>query len=296
MKSIILSSVFATGLFLALGTSNAQADSLSDCGNIDVNLDANCQVMAEGGCVIEDQCTLLACSASAYATCKPECTELPSVTCTGSCQTDCEASCTADASFDCSGNCSVRCEGDCSADCTAQCSADTDRTTCQSQCEGTCKASCQGDCNASCKGKASGDCTAKCTGSCNGSCSVKANLACHANCSGSAKATCKSDCEIACTKPKAAVFCDEQFVDVNGNYSSCIKAIEDWVTANVELDAKADGSAACNNGTCKAEGSASASASCAMAKVPNGSSWFGLGLLGVVTTGLVLRRRQRRGA
>jgi hypothetical protein len=75
---------------------------------------------------------------------------------------------------------------------------------------------------------------------------------------------------------------------------SCVGAIEAFIKANVDFDAKADGSAACNNGTCQAEGSASASASCAMAKVPNASSFFGLGLLGAVTSGLILRRRARR--
>jgi hypothetical protein len=115
-------------------------------------------------------------------------------------------------------------------------------------------------------------------------------------CRAKGEASCTGGCEIACTKPDAALFCDGQYIDHGGNLDSCVGAIETWIKAHVELDAKADGSAACDGGTCKAEGSASASASCAMAKAPDASSWFGLGLLGAVTTGLVLRRRQRRGA
>jgi hypothetical protein len=115
------------------------------------------------------------------------------------------------------------------------------------------------------------------------------------DCRAKGEVDCTGGCEIACSKPNAALFCDGQYIDHGGHLDSCVGAIEAFIKANVEFDAKADGSAACNNGTCKAEGSAEASASCSMAKTPNSSSLFGLGLLGAVTTGLAFRRRQRRG-
>jgi hypothetical protein len=115
-------------------------------------------------------------------------------------------------------------------------------------------------------------------------------------CRASGEASCTGGCEIACSKPEAAVFCNGQYIDHGGHFDSCLSAIEDTITAAVEFDAKADGSAACNNGKCQASGSAEASASCAMAKVPGVANWFGFGLLGAVTTGLILRRRQRRSA
>jgi hypothetical protein len=294
MKSTIRKSIYVSGMFIALHASRAFAGSISDCGDIDVEAKAKCELMAEGGCNVEKQCTLLACSASLYAQCKGECEALPDVECTGSCKTDCSADCKVAADFDCSGNCSSRCTVECGADCSAKCSD----SECEAKCQGTCDASCQGECNEKCNLDANASCEAKCEGSCSGSCTVKSNLGCQLDCRVDGDAKCQSDCEIACEKPNAALFCDGQFIDHGGNLESCVAAINDWISEHVQVDATAEGSAACNHGTCTAEGSAkaSANASCAMSKTTTSSSGIGFGLLGVVTTGFFLRRRRRLGA
>jgi len=293
MKLPFLSSVIATGLFVAFTASNAGASSLADCANIDVEANANCEAMASGGCSV-DSCTPIACSASLYAQCKGNCS-VPNVSCEGTCKADCSANCQAKGKIDCTGDCSVRCNGSCSGDCTAQCQTSSDKTNCQAKCEGTCKASCQGECNAKCTASGSASCDVACQGSCQGSCTVKGNLACHMDCRATGEAKCTGGCEIACEQPNAALFCDGQYIDNGGHLASCTDALKKLV-GTIKVDATADGSAACNNGTCTAEGSASANASCAMAKFPNASNWLGLGLLGVVTSGLVMRRRQRQRA
>lgn len=292
MKSPLLTSALAIGLLVSLSSAKASAASLSDCGNIDVEANAQCQVMAEGGCAV-DGCTEISCSATLYADCKGECA-LPDVECSGSCETDCSARCKASGSIDCGADCKGRCGADCSGECTAQCATDGDKAGCEAKCKGTCKASCTGECDAKCEASGSADCTASCKGSCEGSCTVSKNLGCHMACRTKAEAGCVSDCKVACTKPDAALFCDGQYVDHGGNLDSCVTALKEVIKANVELDAKADGSAACSGGTCTAEGSAEASASCGMARAPQSAGWAGLGLFGAVLTGLGLRRRSRR--
>jgi MYXO-CTERM domain-containing protein len=293
MTKQILTTVSAIGLCLCLSEGAARAGTIGDCGNIDVEADAQCNVMAKGGCTIDD-CTPLACSASLYAKCKGSC-ELPDVECEGSCQGTCQADCTAKGgSIDCKANCSGRCEASCSGDCSAQCASNANKTECEANCQGTCKASCQGECDASCTfEKPAVDCQAQCQGSCKGSCTVKKNLGCHMECRTRTQASCTGGCEVACTKPDAAIFCNGQYIDHGGNLQSCLDALEAAVSIRVTYDATASGSASCSGGSCEAEGKASAKASCAMS--PPGSdagSWFSLGLFGVVTAGLIRRRRR----
>jgi hypothetical protein len=294
MKTTILTATLL-GSVLLFGTTSARAASLSDCGNIDVEADAKCQVMAEGGCAV-DSCSPVKCSASLYADCKGECS-VPDVECEASCQGTCKANCEAKGSIDCKANCSTTCNVDCKGDCSAKCASDSDKTSCVAKCEGTCEASCQGECGAKCEVvPPEATCEASCKGSCSGSCTVTGNLDCHLQCRAKGEASCTGGCEIACSKPDAALFCDGQYIDHGGHLESCVDAIEATIAANVEFDAKADGSAACNNGKCEASGSAEASASCAMAKAPGGPSGLIWGLFGAATVGLVLRSRKRRGA
>ncbi len=293
MTKQILTSLCAFGLLLCLSEGTACAASLADCGNIDVNMNAKCNVMAEGGCTVAD-CKPLACSASLYADCKGQCS-VPSVSCEGSCQGTCEADCKVKGSIDCSANCQGRCNADCSGQCTSQCASDANKTTCEANCKGTCKASCQGECNANCDVvPPSADCTASCTGSCKGSCTATGNLACHMTCRAKGEATCTGGCEVACSEPRGAIFCDGQFIDAGGNAQSCITALTDTIKAAIKMDATASGSAACENGTCEVEGEAKASASCAMTPAnSNRGTWFGLGLFGAVTAGLIRRRARK---
>lgn len=214
MKSTLLSSFAALGLVLI--TTSAFADSLSDCGDIDVEANAKCEVMAEGGCAV-DQCTPLNCSASLYAECKGQCkATLPS--CEVDCKGSCSAKCDADANFDCSADCSVRCNGSCKGDCEAECSSSKD-SQCQAKCKGTCEASCKSECSANCKVEASATCDAKCKGSCSATCNTKANLSCQVDCSAKGEASCTGGCEIACSKPNAALICDGQYSITVGTWT-----------------------------------------------------------------------------
>lgn len=295
MTKQILTSLCALGLFICVSEGTASAASLADCGNVDVSMNAKCDVMAEGGCTVED-CTPVACSASLYADCKGECS-VPDVTCEGSCQGTCEADCTAKGSIDCAADCSGRCTGDCSGNCTAQCASDANKATCQANCEGTCKASCKGECNAKCEVvPPSATCQAACQGSCKGSCTVSGNLACHMTCRAKGEASCTGGCTVACSQPRAAIFCEGEYLDCGGHAESCITALTDTIKASITYDATASGSASCSGNGCEAQGEAKASASCAMMPASsNRGTWFGLGLLGVVTAGLV-RRRVRKSA
>jgi len=290
MSKQILTSLCALGLFICVSEGTASAASLADCGNIDVNANATCNVMAEGGCTAAD-CQPLACSATLYADCKGNC-QVPDVTCEGSCQGTCETNCTAKGSIDCRADCQGRCGVDCSGKCTTQCASDANKSTCEANCKGTCKASCQGECNAKCEVvPPSATCQAQCQGSCKGSCTATGNLGCQMTCRTKGEASCTGGCEVACTQPRGAIFCDGQFIDAGNNAQSCITALTDVIKATVNLDATASGSASCSNGSCEAQGEAKASASCAMAPAySDRGSWFGFGLLGVVTAGLVRRR------
>lgn len=295
MTKQFLTSLCAIGLLLCLSEGRATAASLAACGDIDVEMNAECDVMAEGGCSVSD-CTPVKCSASLYAQCKGECS-VPEVDCEASCQGNCEADCTAKGgSIDCKANCTGRCDADCSGECTAQCASDGNKSECEANCKGTCKASCQGECDANCEVvPPSADCKASCQGSCKGSCTVKGNLDCHMACRAEGEAACTGGCEVACSKPEAAIFCDGQYIDHGGNAAECRAALVETIKARIHTEAKYSGSAACDGSTCTAEGEASAKASCAMSPAgSNAGSWFGLGLLGVVTTGLVRRRRARK--
>src|SRR6266567_1867728 len=99
----------ATGLCLALGAWSGQAHAaLSDCGNIDVEADAECKVEVEGGCTAhcDPPEMRLACIAELDASCEGECKVEAEVSCTGSCNVDCAADCKVDpGSFECSAEC-----------------------------------------------------------------------------------------------------------------------------------------------------------------------------------------------
>jgi hypothetical protein len=115
-------------------------------------------------------------------------------------------------------------------------------------------------------------------------------------CRAKGEATCTGGCTAACSQPRAAIFCEGQYLDYDGNAQSCIDALTSTIKAAITYDATASGSVECTGTGCEAQGEAKASASCAMLPAnSNRGTWFGLGLLGVVTAGLV-RRRVRKSA
>ena len=132
---------------ILLGASYANAASVADCGDIDVEASAECKTEISGGC--EVQCSAVSFQAACTAQvnvdhCATECTELPSVDCSGSCEASCEAECGANPDFSCSADC----EGTCDTNCEAECESHDNK----SECKTSCKASCSGHCSASCDG------------------------------------------------------------------------------------------------------------------------------------------------
>jgi MYXO-CTERM domain-containing protein len=148
------------------------------------------------------------------------------------------------------------------------------------------------ECDASCTGKGpSVDCKARCEASCQGSCTGEARAECQVDCQAEGYVKCegdlKVDCEAQCSKPEGALFCDSQYVDNGGNLAKCQAAIEAWLEANAKFEAS--GSASCENGSCEAEGEASASC----ATVPGGPAGGAVALFGMIVAGAALGRRRR---
>jgi len=111
------------------------------------------------------------------------------------------------------------------------------------------------------------------------------------DCSAGGTVKCTGDCEAECTKPDGALFCDGKWVDQNGNLDECINALETYLSAHITADAR--GSAECSNGSCTAEGEASASSKCSAAPVGVVGTSTGFGFLGAVIALAVGRRRRR---
>lgn len=281
----------ALALAIQFLPATARAD-LSACGDIHVRAEADCKVIAKGGCDVECQNLSFeaACKAEGYASCKGECSGGVEASCTGSCDIQgCKAACDVDpGEFDCQANCSLDCNADCTGECNANCGTDSD---CKAKCKGSCEATCEGECKGSCSGTPpSATCEAKCQASCQGSCKAKSNLECQVDCQADLQASCEArlqgGCTAKCEAPSGAVKCDNQFVDQNGNAQACLDAIRAWAD---KIDASASGSASCSGNSCKAEGEASAS--CALGRTGSSSM---MGLVAALGLAGVVRRRFKR--
>lgn len=276
----LLATMLTSGaMVLAAGCASEGTDGeLSDCGDINVEASATCELELTGGC--EVACEPLNFTAECFVDCEGECSASLSVECTGSCEASCQGECEVDpGSLDCQGSCEV----DCNAGCSGQCSASNN----QAECEGQCEASCEGECGISCEGTPpSASCEAKCSASCEGSCTAEANMDCHIDCQGGCSAELQGGCTAQCESPDGALFCDGQYVDHNGNLESCIAALNAYLSVDVETS----GSAACDGSSCTAEGSCSASS---IGPKPSSQSlpWFAAGLAAL---GIAAARRRRR--
>lgn len=279
----------ALSLVSIAGASSAQAQGLDSCGNINVEAEAQCEVVPPGvSC--EAECTPLkvqaACSARLVAECDGECNFTPPQGCSIDCQAGCTGECMVDpGSFDCA----ARCEASCGGMCSGQCSAAANKAECMGACEGTCSAKCEGGCEvvppeASCEGK--------CEASCDTSCEVEAQLDCQVECQADAYAECMVDvqggCEADCQTMEGALFCDGNYVDHGDNLSECVAALEAVISA--EVDGYAEGSSSCENGSCQAEGKAGVSC----AALPGGTGAAGAGALGLFSALALLVSRRRR--
>lgn len=265
-----------------LSASEAQAASLSSCGDVFVAGEAKCEVYVEGGCtaMCEPVSFQASCAAELKASCDGECTASADVECQGTCAADCSARCDVDPG---SLNCEADCQGSCSADCSGRCAADSNSAECQASCEATCS----GTCNANCTGTPpEADCDAKCEASCQGSCEAEANLDCQIMCQASGFADCQADlqggCEAQCSKPEGAMFCDGQFVNTS-NLQDCIAALK----AYFDIEVYAEGSAECEGNTCTAEGAFGCSCDASGDSAPALAGLLGLGVFAAT------RRRRR---
>jgi hypothetical protein len=280
--SLLSFSVFAVA-------SSAEAQGLGACGDIHVEAEAQCEVIAPS-VQCEASCTDLAleaaCDAQLAADCDGMCNFTPPQNCVVDCAADCDLECSVDPGmFECAGSC----EADCNGECAGSCSASTNRAECEAACEGTCSASCEGGCEGT---PPSAGCDGKCEASCEASCEVEANLDCEIDCRVDASADCKldvqGDCEADCQTEEGALFCDGDYVDHGDNLANCVAAIEAVIDANVE--GYAEGSSRCEGGTCEAKGEAGVSCAVGPGHVGSGASL--IALLGGMLT-LVARRRRR---
>lgn len=280
----ILSVLFAFGVLLLATEANAAP--LDACGKIDVSANANCKVLAKGGC--EAQCTPInvdiACNAKLQVGCTGSCNASVDVACTTMCSGSCMTTCNANpGSFDCTG----QCKGQCSADCDARCASSGNVT----QCKGSCNANCSGECSAQCSGTPpSATCMAKCQSCCSGSCTAKVNADCQIMCQASGMAKCEVDvsggCKAQCTKPEGAIFCDGHYVDAGGNFQNCLNAL------NAILNIKVDASASCMGNSCTGTASASCG-SISPGEPALGGTGFLVGL-GAIGIGLARRRTKKK--
>ena len=239
----------------------ARAASIADCGSINVQANASCEVETSGGCTAN--CTPINCTASLYAQCQGSCNAtLPS--CEVSCSANCQGQCSANANFDCSGTCNTSCTGTCQGKCTTRCQNSSDAN-CQANCNASCSTTCKTECDASCSANASADCSGKCQASCQGSCNASARLDCQLDCQANGYADCTGGCEVACQRPSGNLFCDGSYVDDGGNLDSCVKAIE--AALNIQVSGYAESSSSCSGNSCQAQASAGGSVSCAMARL-----------------------------
>ncbi len=288
MKNILIASL--TGFVLLAASQEAHAQGLESCGDIHVEAEAMCEVIAPGAqCVAE--CTPIkveaACAAKLQVACDGECSASASVDCTGSCQADCSASCQVDPGrFDCRGEC----RADCSASCSGMCQADGN----SAECQGACMATCDSNCDVSCDVELpEADCDAKCEASCEGSCEAEAEAECQIDCQADGFAECKVDvqggCEVQCETQEGALFCDGNYVDYGNNLEQCVLAIEAVINANVE--GYAEGESSCEGNSCMAEGKAGVSCSA----LPGSRTGGGLpaALAGLFALGFVVARRRR---
>jgi hypothetical protein len=284
LSRFFLQSAVAVSL---LAPSVAHAN-LADCGQINVDASATCEVKT--GCSVS--CTPIsfqaACAGKLEASCETQCSQLPSATCTGSCTGDCQARCTVTpATFDCEGDCTGQCEGTCSGKCASSAN--------QAECEASCKATCSGECHGSCTGtQGSADCVANCQASCSGSCKADLNIDCQTQCQSQGFVQCQADleggCKADCTG-HGAIFCDGQYVDNGGHAQQCLDSLEAYLKSHVV--ANASGYADCSGNTCEASGKASVS--CAVSPTRRSSdSSFGWGAL--IAAGFVVGARARKRA
>jgi hypothetical protein len=117
------------------------------------------------------------------------------------------------------------------------------------------------------------------------------NAQCNIDCQARGEAQCEADvqggCTAQCSKPSGALFCNGQFVETGDQIQSCIDALK----AELNITVTADASGSCSGNSC--EGTASASAKCALAEE---KSPYGVVLFAGIACAVGVTMRRRRTA
>lgn len=275
--SLFLASLVATSALLV--TPQTAEAGIDACGDMYIEAGATCEVVPPSA-ECTTQCTPLSvqatCAADLQAQCATECTGSASVECSGSCETNCQAQCEVNpGSFDCA----TYCTADCTSGCEAQCSD----SECVATCEANCSATCDTECNVV---PANADCTASCEGSCSGSCTAESTLSCQTDCTGALYVDCTTSvqggCMTACSSEDGALFCDGQYVDVEGDLAACVDALKNLLDIEVSGYAGAE----CSGNSCSAE----AGVGCAI----GGNQRGALGFAGLLMLGMMVAFGSRR--
>jgi MYXO-CTERM domain-containing protein len=281
----------------------ARADTISACGNMDIDADAKCSIVTQNNCTT--QCAPAscedACAAKLEQQCNTQCTASADANCTSSCQSSCTTQCTTSPpALDCTTDCNTRCSAGCSASCTSTSSSSSSEedgsvsssSSSSTDCEASCGACCDDHCTTQCVSvPTTADCNTKCNADCTGSCTGQANASCQEQCQESSYATCKSelanDCTTQCQQSVGAIFCNGSYVNTS-DVATCVAALNAVLTAKLD----ATGVASCSGNDCTASGTAKASCSASPVRPSNAPLWaVGAVVLGA---GAGLRRRTRR--
>ena len=295
MSRTLLAGLLALVSVAVLGPTRVARADLSACGDIHVEAEATCEVVAPG-VECEGMCTPVsvraACAAKLDASCSSDCKDLPSVDCQGACGAKCSARCTDldPGKFDCQADCKADCSGGCEGHCEAADNA--------AECEAGCTASCDGKCEGSCDVELpEADCDAGCEASCEGSCDVDANFDCQAGCQADGFAECETEieggCDIACKGDEGALFCDGQYVDHDNHLQECVDALK--AALNITVETHAEGS--CSGNQCHGSASAkiTSGSTCTVSQADTARNNAGvLAFLGPAAIALLLRRARRQ--
>ena len=272
-------------LFDLTGRARAGIDA---CGNIDVEAEAQCELVARG-VECEAKCTPLnveaACASRLQVNCDSRCFVDADSDCAAECRADCTGPCEVDpGKFDCAAACRADCEGGCQG----TCEASDNSARCESSCRANCSAECDGSCDVELPEV---DCDRKCEASCDGSCRAEASVDCQVDCQNQRFANCEVEvtggCKADCQGEKGAVFCDGRYVDHGNNLQNCLDAL----SAMVEIEGYASAESSCQGNACKASAEAGVSSDCSALPGRAADSSAGWWLAAILCLAVITRRR-----
>jgi hypothetical protein len=194
----------------------AEGQLLPDCGNLTLTTTPSCELV--NGTTCQSLCIpanlVSACATQLEVSCSGSCTAGVAAPCTAACQSACTGGCMeAPATF----TCEIGCDGDCIGQCSSQCPSGADQAECAASCQQMCGAMCHGQCASV---DPSAPCDTQCASACQGSCTAQANFSCGIACQEMGYASCQSTlqsaCQSECSQPTGALFCNGQYVAVDG--------------------------------------------------------------------------------